>query len=523
MFCNFSFLSTLCRNAFGVFSVLSLFLLLAGTSNIRAQVGINTINPDASAVLDLSSQQKGFLPPRMTQVQRNAIVAPALGLMIYNTTSQCAEVKTPTGWKAMACDCSVAPPSPNLLTLAVSGCPGDTALMLVVAPVSGATSYLWTLPAPAQATGNTTSDTLIFNSNGAVVGNATVTAVNACGNSAPLSLSLNIAPPNPGFTVNPASPNINNAAVFTAATQNGTHAWTFQNGSPATSSSANPSVTWSSTGAYQAIHQITDANGCVGIDTQSVTVVNCPSTTLTFSYTGAPQNFVVPNCINSIVVAAYGAEGGTSDGVAGTGGDGGLAQATIAVTPGETLQVFVGQFGPSGSSLLTGGWNGGGGTDLSCSNDLIGGGGGASDVRRSPYTLQDRLIVAGGGGGAGYQPQQYPTNTGGSGGGLTGADGGTASWCTPTCNGKGGTQSAGGAGGQRSGEPNGQPGTFGIGGRGKGSCSGGGGGGGGWYGGGGGQATAGGGGSSYVAHPGNSNTSTTPGLRTGNGTVAISY
>ena len=129
-----------------------LLILFFGVANFgKAQVGINTATPDASAVLDLVSQQKGLLPPRMSQVQRNAIVAPAEGLIIYNTTTKCAEVKTPTGWKAMACDCSVAPPSPTVLNLAVSGCPGDTALMLVVTPVSGATSYQWTLPSPAQA------------------------------------------------------------------------------------------------------------------------------------------------------------------------------------------------------------------------------------------------------------------------------------------------------------------------------------------------------------------------------------
>jgi len=40
---------------------------------------------------------------------------------------------------------------------------------------------------------------------------------------------------------------------------------------------------------------------------------------------------------------------------------------------------------------------------------------------------------------------------------------------------------------------------------------------------GGGQATAGGGGSSYISAPGNSATSTTPGVRTGNGEVLSSY
>ena len=41
---------------------------------------------DASAQLDVQSTTKGFLPPRMTTTQRNAIVSPANGLTIYNTT-----------------------------------------------------------------------------------------------------------------------------------------------------------------------------------------------------------------------------------------------------------------------------------------------------------------------------------------------------------------------------------------------------------------------------------------------------
>ena len=50
-----------------------------------AQVGIGTTTPDASAALDMSSTTKGFLPPRMTEAQRNAINTPALGLMVYCT------------------------------------------------------------------------------------------------------------------------------------------------------------------------------------------------------------------------------------------------------------------------------------------------------------------------------------------------------------------------------------------------------------------------------------------------------
>ncbi|MGB3079089.1 MAG: ice-binding family protein [Saprospiraceae bacterium] len=52
-----------------------------------AQVGIGTTTPDPSAVLDLVSTTRGFLMPRMTTAERNAIPNPATGLMIYNQTN----------------------------------------------------------------------------------------------------------------------------------------------------------------------------------------------------------------------------------------------------------------------------------------------------------------------------------------------------------------------------------------------------------------------------------------------------
>lgn len=50
-----------------------------------AQVGIGTTTPAASSVLELSSTSRGLLPPRMTEVQRNAISSPATGLLVYQT------------------------------------------------------------------------------------------------------------------------------------------------------------------------------------------------------------------------------------------------------------------------------------------------------------------------------------------------------------------------------------------------------------------------------------------------------
>jgi hypothetical protein len=65
--------------------VLPIFVLLQLC--LYAQVGIGTATPAASALLDVSSTTKGFLPPRMTSVQRDAIT-PIEGLVIYNTTSK---------------------------------------------------------------------------------------------------------------------------------------------------------------------------------------------------------------------------------------------------------------------------------------------------------------------------------------------------------------------------------------------------------------------------------------------------
>jgi hypothetical protein len=60
-------------------------ILLLLASYTFAQTGIGTSTPHASAKLDVSSTDKGFLPPRMTVLQRGAIPTPAAGLMVYQT------------------------------------------------------------------------------------------------------------------------------------------------------------------------------------------------------------------------------------------------------------------------------------------------------------------------------------------------------------------------------------------------------------------------------------------------------
>ena len=76
--------------------------LLVSSFTTSAQVGIGTATPAATAQLDINSTTKGFLPPRMDSTQRNAIVSPAAGLTIYNTTLKSVEVYNGTVWYSSA-------------------------------------------------------------------------------------------------------------------------------------------------------------------------------------------------------------------------------------------------------------------------------------------------------------------------------------------------------------------------------------------------------------------------------------
>ena len=69
-------------------------------TNDRGIVAIGTNSPNASAKLQIDSTTKGFLIPRMTTTDRNNISTPAVGLSIYNTTTNKIETWDGTVWNA---------------------------------------------------------------------------------------------------------------------------------------------------------------------------------------------------------------------------------------------------------------------------------------------------------------------------------------------------------------------------------------------------------------------------------------
>jgi len=93
-------------------SILIGLLFLVTVAFTQAQVGVGTSTPHASAKLEVSSTTQGFLPPRMTSTQRGAILSPAAGLIIFNSSSNALEMYTGSKWISMSS--SSADPLPSI-------------------------------------------------------------------------------------------------------------------------------------------------------------------------------------------------------------------------------------------------------------------------------------------------------------------------------------------------------------------------------------------------------------------------
>jgi hypothetical protein len=80
---------------------LFLILLICFISSLvfSQSVGIGTTTPSSSAQLDVQSINKGLLTPRLTTTQRNAIVNPAKGLLVYDSTIKSLFLHDGSLWK----------------------------------------------------------------------------------------------------------------------------------------------------------------------------------------------------------------------------------------------------------------------------------------------------------------------------------------------------------------------------------------------------------------------------------------
>ena len=69
-----------------------LFFTTVSITTAQVKIGENPNTINDAALLELESSSKGFLPPRLTNDQRNAITNPPTGLLIYNTDEGCLQI-----------------------------------------------------------------------------------------------------------------------------------------------------------------------------------------------------------------------------------------------------------------------------------------------------------------------------------------------------------------------------------------------------------------------------------------------
>lgn len=170
-------------------------IVLMASYSLTAQIAIASegSNADGSAMLDLQSTDKGFLLPRMTAIQRDAINSPANGLMIYNIDDNLWQGFNGTHWLYIN-GSSCAPEAPDTIIGKTRVFENDTSIVFSITAVTSANSYNWIVPADATITAGqgTTSIVVTF---GVTDGNVSVCAENnACGNSAYIDLWISVVP-----------------------------------------------------------------------------------------------------------------------------------------------------------------------------------------------------------------------------------------------------------------------------------------------------------------------------------------
>ena len=182
--------------------LLILLAIFTTFATMAQSVGINAdgSTADASAMLDVSSTTKGFLPPRMTTTERNAIGTPATGLVIFNTTTNGLEFKSSTGWTSLTTGTITAS------GLAVSGDVAVNTNKFTVTAANGNTAVAGTL----AVTGESTLNSLTLNGTLTVGGSSlsfasytstgtTINSGNHIVSGTGITLELNTSPsPTPG-------------------------------------------------------------------------------------------------------------------------------------------------------------------------------------------------------------------------------------------------------------------------------------------------------------------------------------
>ena len=422
-----------------------LLLLLYFTTFSQVKVGENPNNVNNSALFEMESTSKGFLPPRMTTAQRDAIQNPALGLQIFNLTTNCLEIYITPNWQNVFCGCSSAPAN---LSYTDNG-PLTYCLNAVISPNSATTQA--STPSSFTVSPSLPAGLQLNNVNGQITGtptslsssaNYTITASNACGSTTRvLNIGVITIPVTPSTISGPSAPTINTSANYSITAVSGatSYTWTVPTGWTINSGQGTTTITVTA-GTTAGNVTITATNTC-GASAASTKVVSpwrpivATGGTVT-NYTANGSNGVngiqyrvhsftaVGNSTFNVtdagssgqvdyLVVAGGGGGGNNHG--GGGGGGGLKQGAFTLSTGSN-QITIGNGGGGGN----GNGNAGGNAGNSAAFTFIanGGGGGGGRINTGQTNLGNN--GGSGGGGAGTNPttagSAFPSGQGNNGG-----------------------------------------------------------------------------------------------------------
>lgn len=130
------------KNATGTYGDNNQVLTTVATMSPEGNMGIGTATPSNSAVLELSATNRGFLPPRLTTAQRDALANRPAGLMIYNTQTNCMEFWNSASWVST---CGVtAPPQGTITTINCTGATNTGTLSATTAATGVSSSIPYT-------------------------------------------------------------------------------------------------------------------------------------------------------------------------------------------------------------------------------------------------------------------------------------------------------------------------------------------------------------------------------------------
>ncbi|KKP38047.1 MAG: hypothetical protein UR28_C0024G0002 [Candidatus Peregrinibacteria bacterium GW2011_GWF2_33_10] len=408
-----------------------LLLFLLATQITFAQVAINEDDTDANAkaALDVKSTTKGVLLPNLSQTERDNLVSPATGLIIYNRTVGYFNYYNGTKWcrieRTLVLDPAVNPTTTaNDVGVGIGiSDPDNSAILHVNANNKG-------VLIPRMASLVTAPPT------GLILYNTSTNIINYYNGTdwVPLDMTIESDP-------NTSGTNVAEGVVIGATTVDATAKLEVKSTTlgvlfPRMTSAQRDLINSPAEGlliyntSMNQFQYFTD-NKWYAFSTPSLY-----TNVQVFSYTGSNQTFTIPANKYFILVKMWGAggAGGNSWTYNYAGGGGGYAWGKVAVVPGQTYTIIVGQ---QGRTSVTGTSFGGGGNRVS---NYGGGGGGRSAIRTSTSV---ELITAGAGGGGGCMTGTNQNQYGGAGGGTSGLN---ANIVYSDVAGRGGSQVAGGVG-----------------------------------------------------------------------------